>query len=150
MKLKPTYLFLFLSFIPIVIGLFWNMPDADMTFRGNYYSIDFLEIQMLITVVSVIITLFYSWMNSIEKPISYKIAYWHFGLTVAGLIFMLLFLSTSISVMKADDKLSYFPLISIALGFFLLLAGFVIFAIGISKAIKDNDESIAEEPEQVF
>lgn len=150
MKLKPTYLFLLLSIIPIGMGLFLNKPEADMTFRGNYYVVNFLEIQMLITVVSVIITLFYSWMNSIGKPISYSIAYWHFGLTVAGLVFILVFLSATISVMKADYKLSYFPLISIALGFLLLLAGFTVFAIGISRAIKRNAERMAEEPEQIF
>jgi heme/copper-type cytochrome/quinol oxidase subunit 1 len=142
MKVKPTHLFLILTLLAVGLGLLTHAQTLDINIHDTYFIIGYLQIAILIGLLSGLTTVCYFIMTKIGRPISNRTGYWHFGLITIGLLFTLTFFKiyqfiADIVYQPNTVRLhDYVGLVTISIGPLLLFAGLTVFAIGLFKAIK--------------
>jgi cell division protein FtsW (lipid II flippase) len=143
MKVKPTYLFLLLSFLVIVGSLFIDSSKMELHILNFYSPIDYFEVEMLFIVLFLFTTFSYIVMNTIDKPISNKMGYLHFGLFTAALLFIIIFITQADTQIEWENQIISIPIdynyigtALLSVSILLFLAGFIVFLFAALKAVK--------------
>ncbi|MCW3071808.1 MAG: hypothetical protein JWO44_1698 [Bacteroidetes bacterium] len=140
MKIKPSHLFLFLSFASVALAFLMRSSQMNIAIHDTYFIIDYMHFFIPIAFFSTVTSLCYLLMEKLRRPVALKTGYWHFGLITVGL-FLSLNTFTTVQLLfgsNAPDTTAFggsiFFLLTVIAGPLLLLAGAVVFIIGVVRA----------------
>jgi|GEM_PF-1545044 len=140
MKLKPATLFLITTALILFSGILTRSQTIDIPFNATYLVIGYLHLAIIASVLSVLISLVYLGLESVERPVKLKTGYWHFGLFATGLLFLVMSIvrSTPAGFYSISDLYSgrtYITAAMVLTGIILLLTSVMIFLYGLAKAL---------------
>ncbi|MCW3101735.1 MAG: hypothetical protein JWO09_175 [Bacteroidetes bacterium] len=148
MKIRPVHLFLLLTVLAVALAFLMRASQMDIAIHDTYFIIDYTYFFIPIAFFSTVTALCYFLMDKLGRPVSIKTGFWHFGLITAGL-FLSLNTFTTLQLLfgsNAPDTTAFGGsivfLLIVSAGPLLLLAGAVVFVVGMIRAFRRKNKEV--------